>query len=234
MKEKTANKILEKVKLDYELISGQFSDTRQYLWGELKKFDQYVKKGDKVLDVGCGNGRLYTLLKDKAVDYVGVDNSEEMINTARAKYEDQKTGILFEQGDILHLYYNESSFDAVFAIAVLHHIPSKKLRVKALNEVKRVLRPGGYFILTVWDIWGQSKYLWPILVNYLKKTVGKSELDYKDALIPWKAPNGEVLVERYVHAFTKREIKKLVKSAGFKIEKIKREVGYNIYLIAKK
>ncbi|MBN1326263.1 class I SAM-dependent methyltransferase [Candidatus Falkowbacteria bacterium] len=234
MKEEIAKKILEKVKLDYELISGQFSDTRQYLWGELKKFDKYVKKGNRILDVGCGNGRLYTLLKDKEVNYVGVDNSEEMINQARTRFEDQATGILFEQGDILQLYHDDNSFDVIFAIAVLHHIPSKKLRKQALGEVKRVLKPGGYFILTVWDIWGQGKYLWPILNNYFRKIFGKSDLDYKDALIPWKAPNGEILVERYVHAFTKREIKKLVKNAGFEIEKMKREVGYNIYLIAKK
>jgi len=226
--------MLDKVKLDYELIAGQFSDTRQYLWGELKKFDKYVKEGQQVLDVGCGNGRLYDLLKDKKVNYVGVDNSEEMIKHARERFEDQKTGCIFEVGNILKLNYPAESFDAVFAIAVLHHIPSKKLRIQALNEVKRVLKTGGYFILTVWDLWGQNKYLPHILTSCLKKFFGMSSLDYKDVMVPWKRPDGKVATERYVHAFTKGEIKRLVKQVGFKIEQVKREVGYNIYLIAKK
>lgn len=234
MKEEVAKKILDKVKLDYELIAGQFSDTRQYLWGELKKFDQYVKEGQKILDVGCGNGRLYNLLKDKNVNYIGVDNSEEMIRHARERFEDQKTGCIFEVGNILKLNYPDESFDAVFAIAVLHHIPSKKLRMQALSEVKRVLVPGGYFVLTVWDLWGQSKYLPHLIVGYIKKFFGMTDLDYKDVMVPWKRPDGKLATERFVHAFTKREISFLVKKSGFKIEQVKREVGYNIYLIAKK
>ena len=89
-------------------------------------------------------------------------------------------------------------------------------------------------VLTVWDLWGQAKYVEGLLVNGFKKLIGKSELDFKDTWVPFKTPDGEVRVDRYVHAFTKREIKKLVKSAGFKIEHVKREIGYNIYLIAKK
>ena len=61
--------------------------------------------------------------------------------------------------------------------------------------------------------------------------------DLFDVFVPWKNSAGQTVTERYFHCFTKRELKKTIKKAGFKIEKIWRagqDPRTNIYLIARK
>ncbi len=86
MKQEVAEKILKKVKEDYSRIARLFSKTRETLWKEMKEFKKYVKDGDRVLDLGCGNGRLYEIFREMSIDYTGIDNSEEMIKIARERW----------------------------------------------------------------------------------------------------------------------------------------------------
>jgi hypothetical protein len=66
-----------------------------------------------------------------------------------------------------------------------------------------------------WNLY-QLKYIRYILKNFLLKIFGQSNLDFGDALIPWHDPRtGKVLVNRYCHTFTLRELKQLVKKVGF-------------------
>ena len=55
-------------------------------------FDR-LKEGDKVLDLGCGNGRFYDFFKKRKVDYVGIDNSERMIEIAKEKHPEARFGV---------------------------------------------------------------------------------------------------------------------------------------------
>ena len=56
-------------------------------------------------------------------------------------------------------------------------------------------------------------------------------MDFGDVFWDWKAPSGEAVSKRYYHAFTKRELKKLARAAGLKIQKIYKD-KYNYYLVA--
>ena len=58
MDKEYAKKILEETKENYNLISEDFSITRDKFWEELGFLSKYVNDSDKVLDLGCGNGRL--------------------------------------------------------------------------------------------------------------------------------------------------------------------------------
>jgi len=80
-----AQYLLYKTRENYDLIAEPFSGTRQFIWEDLKPLAEYVKDGDKVLDVGCGNGRLLELFQGKNADYIGVDSSEELIKIAKNK-----------------------------------------------------------------------------------------------------------------------------------------------------
>jgi len=71
--------ILEKTKENYNLIAEEFSATRKEIWEELEFLFKDLKEGEKVLDLGCGNGRWYKVFKEKKVDYFGLDNSEKLI-----------------------------------------------------------------------------------------------------------------------------------------------------------
>ncbi|MDP2926557.1 MAG: class I SAM-dependent methyltransferase [bacterium] len=230
MKERLAKELLEKTKKDYNLIAEEFSRTRRNLWSELfAVFKDYTKEKDKVLDVGCGNGRFLDLLGQKKIDYIGVDNSEEQIREAQKKYPDRN----FLVADALNLPFPNDSFDKVFLIAVLHHIPSINLRIKVLAELQRVLKPGGFLLLTVWR---------PPLAEILKliskysflRLIRRSKMDFGDVLVPWGSR-----VERYYHFFKKSEIMELANRAGFKTLKseiVRNQTGKrsNLYLIAQK
>ena len=195
----------------------------------------YTTSGDNILDVGCGNGRFYDVLKSKNIKYSGIDNSEELIKIAKDKFSEAN----FEVADILKIPFTDNSFDKVYCIAVLHHIPSNELRIEALKELKRVLKPGGLLILTAWNLW-QTRISWrQVFNNLILKVFKKTQLDPKDILIPWKNQSGQVLTQRYIHAFTKAEISKLATRVGLKIKKTGTTFrpdlkDNNIYLIAQK
>lgn len=214
MEKDYARFILEKTITDYNLISQEFSRTRKYNWEELNYFKGFVDQGQKVLDLGCGNGRLYELLRDKGIDYYGTDVSEELIGIARASYPEGK----FKGSDPLKIPFESAFFDAVFCIAVFHHIPSKEFRIEFLEECKRVLKPGGFLIITAWNLY-QKKTGWRLLLKHSAlKLLGQSKLDFKDILFPWKDSSGKPLTERYYHLFTKREITGLLNKAGFQVK----------------
>jgi len=123
-----AKKILEETRENYNIISQDFSRTRNKFWEEMGFISKYVNDNEKVLDLGCGNGRLYELFQDKTIDYCGVDFSEKLIDIAKKRYPQFK----FQVADALNLPFPADYFDKVFSIAVLHHIPSKELRLKFL------------------------------------------------------------------------------------------------------
>jgi len=227
MKQLFAKKILADNKKIYDLLAKEFSATRNQNWPEVSKLIKYVKKGDKVLDLGCGNGRLYKILKNKEVEYIGVDISKKLIEIARKNY--PKTRFLV--ADALNLSFLKSSFDLIFAIAFLHHIPSKTLQLRVLKNCFKVLKENGLIILSVWNL------LQPhLLLKYKIRPFSK------DVYIPWKSKTNKIL-KRYYHVFTKGELQRLVKKAGFKIiecyfsrkGKITNRLnGFNLILIAKK
>jgi ubiquinone/menaquinone biosynthesis C-methylase UbiE len=221
--------ILEKTKENYNLIAKEFAATRKEIWEELKFLFEDLKEGEKVLDLGCGNGRWYKVFKEKRVDYFGVDNSEKLIEIAKENFPDAK----FFVGDALNLPFPDNFFNKVYSIAVLHHIPSDTLRMKFLKEAKRVLKHQGKLVLTVWRF-VQKEEIFRLVKYTILKILGISKLDFKDVFEPW----GKKVV-RYYHCFSKRELENLVKKAGFEILKsgvVKNKRGnrQNYYIICKK
>lgn len=229
MDREVALKILDGMKQNYNLIAADFSNTRRSSWEEIKPLVNYVRSGDKILDLGCGNGRLVDLFEGQTADYIGIDNSENLIKAAREKY----PGKNFIVYNGLNIPFNDGYFDIIFCIAVLHHIPSKQMRIGFLKEANRVLKPGGRLILTVWYFWTKKSY-WQLFFKFtLKKILGKSPLDFFDVKQPWFKT-----AERYFHLFRKSELEGLIKRAGFTDEEIsifKRGLeNKNFLVIAKK
>lgn len=230
MNKEYAKYLINKTRSDYNLISKDFSRTRGRIWEEISfLFD--VKPGEKVLDLGCGNGRYYELLKN--TDYIGVDNSEELIEIAKEKYPNAK----FQIEDALNLSFEDNSFDKIYSIAVLHRIPSKEFRLQFFEGARRVLKKEGKLIITVWSLpikQYNKKNIFLLFKYTFLKIIGLSKLDFRDVLEPWGKKT-----EKYYHWFSERELRKLVKKAGFKIKKSgiiknKRGTRRNIYLIAEK
>ncbi len=234
MNEKTKQKLLDIVKNNYEEIAEDFSSTRNYIWPKLKKIIvETPRRGvsrdiNNVLDLGCGNGRLFELFKNKNAKYTGIEQSHNLIKLAKKKYPE----VNFMQDNILQ-YVQASQWDAsidkfdlILLIAVLPHIPSYELRLKLLKNIKNHLKSDGELIITCWNLNAQTKYKKLIFKNNLKKLFGFNKMDWSDIL--FSGFNKES--ERYYHAFTKNELKKLLIKAGFKIEKIYSDKK-NIYAV---
>lgn len=230
MDKTTADNLLKIVHDNYNEIAADFNLTRKKeIWPEIAKLAESVKDGDRVLDLGCGNGRLIEALKDKEIEYLGVDNSEELIKLARENYPNYK----FIVSDILNLENVESQkFDYIFCLATLQHLPSEELRIKALREMKLLLSDQGRIIISNWNMWAQRKYRFLILKTFLERIIGKNKLEFGDILFPWKNSRGEIMSERYYHAFRKRELLKLAHQAGFDNIDIYKD-GFNYWLILK-
>lgn len=108
-------------------------------------FEQYkVCEGSKILELGCGNGNIWkeNITKLPAnCRLVLSDFSKNMLETARRNISEVEF-MDFQVIDIQSIPYSDSSFDIIIANMMLYHIPNLS---KALQEVQRVLKPGGVF-----------------------------------------------------------------------------------------
>ncbi|MFA6194967.1 MAG: class I SAM-dependent methyltransferase [Patescibacteria group bacterium] len=227
MNKDQAENILNLVKRNYNEIAASFDATRKKeIWPIMREFAADVKNGDHVLDAGCGNGRLLEALKDKKIKYLGIDNSAELIKSAQQNYPSYE----FREVDILDLNdLPENDFDHIFCLAVLQHIPSQELRVKFLKNLAAKLKPAGRLVISTWNLGRLPKYRRLILKNYWLKLTGRYQLEARDLIFPWKDSSGQNVSDRYYHAFTVSEIKRLSTAAGLQIKELRRD-KYNIWV----
>ena len=106
-----AQYLLQKTEEDYSLIAKDFSSKRKYPWPEIKfLFDKYLIPGEKVLDLGCGNGRHFPWFEQAQVNYSGADISPELIEIAKNKYPKAK----FFTQDALSSSFPNNFFDKIY------------------------------------------------------------------------------------------------------------------------
>jgi tRNA (uracil-5-)-methyltransferase TRM9 len=175
---------------------------------ELTALARRWQKG-KLLNVGCAHGPDFLPFKD-GFELYGVDFSAEMLKFAE-KYA-KKFGFAVELtlADVRKLPYPDGSFDWAIAVATYHHLGGGEHK-KALEELKRVLKPGGEAFITVWNKW-QPRF-------WLKR---------KEVKVPWKQKK-QTLYRRY-YLFSYAELERLVKQAGFEVLKSFPESAYRLPL----
>jgi SAM-dependent methyltransferase len=109
-------------------------------------FDQYLQSGMAILDLGVGGGRTTAYLSPIAGRYVGVDYAPEMIAACRKKFPRRE----FEVGNAADLSrFTSSTFDAVvMAFNGIDYVTPDESRLRALREIRRVLKPEGILIFS--------------------------------------------------------------------------------------
>ncbi len=108
-----------------------------------------VATGEDVLDVCCGTGTLALAAKRRvgpAGSTHGVDASEEMIARARAKSARADLPVTFDVAAAQALPFRDASFDVAACTLALHHLPEAARR-RALEEMSRVVKPGGRIVI---------------------------------------------------------------------------------------
>jgi ubiquinone/menaquinone biosynthesis C-methylase UbiE len=96
----------------------------------------------KALDVGCGTGETDSLLVGELGMIEGVDVSEGVLETARARHPE----VNYRRYDGRNLPYDAGSFDLAFAICVVHHVPPPQWQ-SFIGELGRVVRSGGLLVV---------------------------------------------------------------------------------------
>lgn len=116
---------------------------RAMVKGRLKSFDKTADwKDARVLDIGCAGGFMAEPLVERGARVVGIDPAEKAIEAARKHAASMGYDIQYDVGVGEDLPYDDESFDYIVCVDVLEHVQSVE---KVLDEVKRVLKPGGTF-----------------------------------------------------------------------------------------
>lgn len=104
-----------------------------------------IRSGERILDVGCGPGRLAIvagIAAGPAGETCGIDPAPEMVEVARRNAARAGVSVRFEVGVIEALPYPDDHFDVVLSSLMLHHLPDE-LKRRGVAEVHRVLKPAG-------------------------------------------------------------------------------------------
>jgi len=165
-----------------------------------------------ILDVGAGSGRHSVALAKLGFEVVSIDVSFNMLRhlLLRAMRERLEERIHVIVCDMCSIPIRSNVSTGLIAVASIHHIPLRSNRVKALREMRRVVKRDAPIIVTVWSLLQPRLFLKAL---YYKLIKGVKE--FGDVLIPWKYKG--TLFKRYYHLFTKRELMNLARSGGLNI-----------------
>lgn len=172
---------------------------------ELEALAQKWQSG-KLLNIGCAHGPDFIPFREHFELY-GIDSSPEMLHYGQKYARKYNFAPHLALADAAGLPFGNNSFDWAIAVATYHHLKDKPARLTALEELKRVLKPGGEAFLTVWNH-RQPRFWWK----------------GSDTLVPWRIK--DEVVQRYYHLFSYGEIEKMVRQAGLQIIKSYPESSY--------
>ena len=192
---------------------------------------EYLQHGYKILDIGCGFGKVTLKLASLGYSVTGIDVNSEAIRLSKAASEGlQLHGKMtwkaeFEIGNASELPFSAQKFDLAVMQAVLTSVPDARERETIIRETCRVLKPEGYLYLVEF---GQNWHLKLYRNRYLQDfPITKEEGSFL-ALNPH---TGEI--EYIAHHFSEKELVCLLVKCGFdidyfRIEELKTRTGNNI------
>jgi len=200
----------------YSKIANHFSDTRTKQWPWITDYIKMITTtGDQyplVLDIGCGNGRN---MEGFRRDFVyGIDSCPQFVDICTER------GFNVSVSDMTEIYYPNHVFDHMLCIAAFHHLSTEERRLKALREMRRVLKEGGTMLLSVWSIKQPPD-----------TKQSKSITHYGDTMVAWDK-FGEKY-ERYYYIFEVEELKRLFKQTAWTVIHHTWEYGNEVFILKK-
>jgi ubiquinone/menaquinone biosynthesis C-methylase UbiE len=188
----------------YQKIANHFNHSRgESKWDWIESFLDQYQEPNTVCDIGCGSGR------NMRSNCFGIDNCANFIKICQEK------GLKVKLSEMINIELPDESYNAIICIAVFHHLDSEDKRIKALLEMKRILKAGGRILLSVW-----SK-------NQPENT--KRIFEYGDNLVPWN--NHGKIYQRYYYIFEIDEIKNLFIKVGLTLLNHTWEYGNEVFIL---
>lgn len=205
----------------------KFSETRKKTWPEfpfiVKEIESHYKKKVKILELGCGDGRLVGYLREhcsKSFTYTGIDLSNKLIDIALTNYSQEHFEVS-EMWEFLEQSEQEH-YDIIIAVASFQHLSDKKSRLLVLHHCYKTLDYDGKLIMINRSFSKRffDKFWKPIIESLRKSLYSLGLHTFNDILVPWKS-HGTIFY-RYYHIFLLSEIKELFRLTGF----IKKQASY--------
>jgi len=208
----------------YSTYAKNFSATRQAPWKgwEVLPYNKLLDNNKNVLDLGCGNGRFLKYLLNKRKEsinfYLGVDNSQELLNIAKQELNTSNTSkFIFENVDLLSERWNleiKKEFNLIVAFGLMHHLYTYEQRKNLLKNSIKLLSKGGFLIITYWQF-ALIKRFEDLIIN--PSTLSeKFELKENDYILKFGNDKGAY---RFCHFTDIAEIVELEKDIPFKMIK---------------
>lgn len=176
---------------------GKYKEHNEWEDYDTELFKSFGTNGTVALEYGCGPGRNIVKFKDRFKRIDGVDISEVLIEKA-IKHVNIDNGIIsnLEVCDGQSIPFADESYDVVFSVICLQHIPVFEIRDSIVKDVYRVLKPNGYFCFQM-GFGGKDR---------------QPTADYYDNVCDAKGTNGQydVTVRDYM------EVKNHMEDVGFK------------------
>ncbi|GKY93049.1 hypothetical protein MPSEU_000273200 [Mayamaea pseudoterrestris] len=237
----------------YDAIATQWHHTRGrrgVLWPGATRFLQELEPGSLVADVGCGDGKYFPAIWQGGSYVIGTDISTPLLKTAflsdqhetripeSRRMNDERRHLHNQPAvcaaDCMNLPLQSKRFDAAICIAVLHHLSTKDRRRRCIEELIRIVKPGGLINIQAWartqEEESRRKFAASDLFvpfnaqpKYLKAAVGVSDetrqdLNHKStAQVCSEALNAEfddckglVVFQRYCHMYKEGELDELL------------------------
>lgn len=136
----------------FDSIASQWDAMREVFFSErvreaaLSSIKLTIKKGQIAADIGAGSGFITEVLLKANLKVIAIDQSKEMIEIMEKKFGDSQ--VEYRIGNSEDLPIEDNSVDYAFANMYLHHVEEPAL---AINEMVRILKPGGWLIITDLD-----------------------------------------------------------------------------------
>lgn len=176
---------------------------------------QYTTHECRILDIGCGTGKVSLPLAAQGFSVTGIDINHEALHIARSSLQDSSSSPLLALTDAKKMPFVNGTFDLAVMQAFLTTIVSKEDRAKVIREACRVLKPEGCLYLADFGQTWHSKIYRERYVNDLPLT--KEE----GSIIAYDRQTGEAAY--IAHHFTEKELVFLLVDNGFEIEFFKND-----------
>jgi SAM-dependent methyltransferase len=199
---------------------------------EVTLLQDLIDKDEKVLEEGCGTGRLFLEMQKAGYDITGFDFTER--HTEIVKEKDPEAKVM--RGDWHQTGFKDASFGTVYSLGrnILHDY-SIVDQVQLFRETNRILKSGGKFIF---DIPNREKGSYEKMVDeYGKEMKARGIKNFRYGTI-YDSPDGQNFATRY--AYCEEDIQLLAQMTGFKIKEVRRtelatdQRDENLYFVLEK
>jgi tRNA (uracil-5-)-methyltransferase TRM9 len=231
MNTETQSSLIEINRRFYAAFAASFAESRQAPQPGFKRLLGHAPQPlQRMVDVGCGNGRFGRYMSERSADlvYVGVDFTAELLDLAAANVQGD-----FYQRDLSEPGFLEElgQFDLCVCLATMQHIPGKEHRLQLLKEMAGHLAAHGRIFLSNWQF-VQSERQQRKILPWSAAGLRPEDLDPNDYLLSWNR-DGQGM--RYVHLLESEEIHWLADRASLSVvdefRSDGREEDLNFYII---